>query len=707
MKRFLFVLALQLCAWCSYSQCLATSTPTNDGTDGDAIDYFILNGVASTGNNGCPSNGYNSFSSPVRTLALGVTYTFAATVGGPSAYDEGLAIWIDLNNDGSYANAEQLYASSTWATSHSGSVTIPFTAVNSATVHMRVRCAYNTTISSNQACLDDIGGYGETEDYVVYLGCPAPSLSIAPSNTLLCLGESTTLTALGGQSYTWTGGSSAITNGVGFTPTTSASYTVFSSVVNCPGSSSSAVRVVSVTSTPLNVTTSVSSANACAGQTLQLQAFGATNYTWLPGNFTLSSPIITASANTIFTVVGYNGSGCAGSASVNLVVTTIAINLSASSTSICPGEVVTLTVSGANSYTWSPNNATTTTISVSPTSPTIISVAGQASNCIANAAQLILVSAAPTLSMVASKTLVCESMSVNINALGFSDSYLWGNGQTTSSVIIHPTSTAVYSVTGTFTNSGCSATSTLEITVFKPNIVISPSTALACPGTVITLTASGGTSGYSWTPGGSIFSVNTITLNGQNQYTASAFSSTTAGLSCPGLATISVSAYPPANITASINRPQICKGEYAILTATGAVSYLWLGSNSSTSASLQVAPVITGSYVYTVQGTDANGCVATASVLLKVNSCNGLEEFSGENEGLSIYPNPSNGVVTIQSQTALSVRIINELGQTLKSFYYDSASGENLQLKDLSPGIYFLVGEREGKSFTKKLVIKQ
>lgn len=703
MKKLLLSFALGLISFSMNSQCLATSTPTNDGTDGDAIDSFVLNGVSSIGNSGTPSNGYNSFSSPVRTLVIGGTYTFAATTGGPYGYDEGFAIWIDLNHDGIYANSEQVYASTNWGTAHSGSLTIPFTAANTTTVNMRVRCAYYTTIANNEACLDDIGGYGETEDYILYLACPAASVSIAPSNTLLCLGESTTLTATGGQTFTWTGGAVQVTNGVAFTPTVSGSYTVTTGVTGCPSSSATAVRVISVTSTPLAVAASISNSAACNGQTVQLNAFGANNYTWMPGNFYTSSPVITASANTTFTLTGYNGNGCPGFTTVALNVTSPNITIVASNTNVCPGTAITLTASGANSYTWTADNSNGNTITVTVNSPTNISVNGLSSNCPATAGQFIMVNAAPDLSVTATKTLVCENMSVTLTAQGASDSYQWSSGPVVSSAVVSPSSTSVYSVTGSFTSTGCSSTSTIEIIVFKPVISINPVNPVACPGTVITLTASGGTSGYSWTPGGSLFAVNTVTVGGPSSFTATAFSPTTGGLSCPGHQTVSITAFPAPTVAASADRAEICKGEMATITASGAATYTWINNNTS-SVSIEVSPN-PGSVVYTVQGTDANGCVATASVLLKVNFCAGISSVEAASAGLEVYPNPNNGSFVMESSSELTLTLFNQTGQLVKVLQLSGQATKTVSITDLPVGIYFLKGESQGHSFTKKIVV--
>ncbi|MCB9046985.1 MAG: T9SS type A sorting domain-containing protein [Chitinophagales bacterium] len=184
--RLLFLLGALTLSSIGYSQCSTTSTPTNNCSYGDAIDAFTLAGTSSN-HSGCNSNtatGYSFYSTPVRNLTIGSTYSWSASVGGYYGYDEGVAIWIDLNGNNQYESSEML-ASTSPSTSHSGSITIPVTATAGTNVRMRVRCAYLVTMTGGQACTNSVGSYGETEDYYVNLIAPPPcSGTPSPGNTL-------------------------------------------------------------------------------------------------------------------------------------------------------------------------------------------------------------------------------------------------------------------------------------------------------------------------------------------------------------------------------------------------------------------------------------------------------------------------------------------------------------------------------------------
>ncbi len=151
------------------AQCLVTTGPTNDCSYGDAIDNITIDGVSAT-NAGCSSgSGYSSFVTPVWTLDLGGSYAMSALVGG-GTYDQGLSIWIDIDNNGQYDASEQVYASATAALSHTGTVSIPATGVTGIPLPMRVMCTFNfAPIPAGNACTSSQGSYGETEDYMVIL----------------------------------------------------------------------------------------------------------------------------------------------------------------------------------------------------------------------------------------------------------------------------------------------------------------------------------------------------------------------------------------------------------------------------------------------------------------------------------------------------------------------------------------------------------
>jgi len=111
----------------------------------------------------------------------------------------------------------------------------------------------------------------------------------------------------------------------------------------------------------------------------------------------------------------------------------ILTTLSASSNdTICPGDSVTLTASGATSYNWLPGNLSGNSITVSPSSTTIYTVEGITDSCRNGKNIMLTVNAIPYI-YTSGDTTICEGDTlVLISSSG--SSYLWNTGETTQSI---------------------------------------------------------------------------------------------------------------------------------------------------------------------------------------------------------------------------------------------------------------------------------
>jgi len=152
-------------------------------TLGDQINSFsIPSANFNHQNTGCSSNAYGNFTSQTINLSAGVNYNFTITHG---FNDQHVKIWIDFNNDGTFANTSpELVASAISATQGtldvtSDVITIPST-VAPGTYRMRVADLYD---EDPVPCNSD--GYGEAHDYTVTISaapsCLVPS-GLAVSN---------------------------------------------------------------------------------------------------------------------------------------------------------------------------------------------------------------------------------------------------------------------------------------------------------------------------------------------------------------------------------------------------------------------------------------------------------------------------------------------------------------------------------------------
>ncbi|PKP51008.1 MAG: hypothetical protein CVT95_01900 [Bacteroidetes bacterium HGW-Bacteroidetes-12] len=201
---------------------------------------------------------------------------------------------------------------------------------------------------------------------------PLPTVTANTSSASVCVGSQVTLTGGGATSYAWNNG---VTNGVAFTPTATTTYTVTGTDANnCQNTAQ-----VTVTVNPLpTVTANATATTICAGGQVTLTGGGATSYTW--NNGVTNGVAFSPTATTTYTVTGTDGNSCQNTAQVTVTVASaITVTANATSTSVCAGSPVTLTGSGATSYTW--DNGVTDGVAFIPTATTTYNVTGTSGSC--------------------------------------------------------------------------------------------------------------------------------------------------------------------------------------------------------------------------------------------------------------------------------------------------------------------------------------
>ncbi len=523
--------------------------------------------------------------------------------------------------------------------------------------------AYTVTVS-------DAGGCTATKSFTVTGGTP-PTISISPTSSTICNGNSVSLTASGGSTYSWspsTGLSANTGANVTASPTSTTTYTVTGT--NGSGCSNTSTIIITVNPKP-TVGVSPSAPALCNGQSTSLTASGASTYSWNPSTGLSAGTGTTVTANptstTTYTVIGTNGNGCTNTTTVTVTVNAKpTINVSPAAPAICNGQSVNLTASGGSTYSWFPtsglSSGTGTTVSSNTGTTTIYTVTGTDANGCSNTASVtVTVNAKPTITVTPSAPVICNGQSVSLTGGGGS-TYVWNPTSGLSSgsgtnVSANPTSTSVYTVTGTDAN-GCTNTSSVTVTVnAKPTITVSPTSPTICNGQSVSLTGGGGTS-YVWSPttGLSSGSGTVVSANPTSTSTYVVTGSDANGCTNTASVTVSVNAKPA--ITASPTSPTICNGQSVTLTGGGGNTYAWspgTGLSATTGSVVSASPTSTTSY--TVTGTDANGCSNVASVTVNVNAkptitvnpptsilCNGQSVTLTAGGGTSFVWSPSSGL---------------------------------------------------------------
>jgi len=229
----------------------------------------------------------------------------------------------------------------------------------------------------------------------------------------------------------------------------------------------------------------------------------------------------------------------------------------------------------------------------------------------------------------------------------------------------------------------------------KSTPTITVNSGAICTGNSFTMVP-GGANTYTYSSGSAIVSPTTNT-----SYNVTGTSSLGCVSTAPAISSVTVNPLP--TVLATTNSSVLCTGQSVTLTASGASTYTW--NTSSTASSIVVSPTVTTSY--SVNGTNANGCIGTALLTQSVSACTGINSLLVSGEGINIYPSPSKGTITVDLNNfngdETQIQILNSLGQTVLS--------ENIQQKqtlfnieNFSSGIYFVKISQQGKQEIIKLI---
>ncbi|MBN8695092.1 MAG: T9SS type A sorting domain-containing protein [Bacteroidetes bacterium] len=139
------------------------------------------------------------------------------------------------------------------------------------------------------------------------------------------------------------------------------------------------------------------------------------------------------------------------------------------------------------------------------------------------------------------------------------------------------------------------------------------------------------------------------------------------------------------------------------LSTTQYASYQWyldgttmLGTDSAQTASTTGA--------YTVVVTNVEGCSATSAAYNYVVTSIGSNQATAV---LTIYPNPSNGIITITTNNAIdaTVFVYNVLGKLIATKQLNGISSNTIDLSAQANGSYFVVFKTDKETITKKITI--
>ncbi len=227
-----------------------------------------------------------------------------------------------------------------------------------------------------------------------------------------------------------------------------------------------------------------------------------------------------------------------------------------------------------------------------------------------------------------------------------------------------------------------------------------------CTGQAIALTDISTNSPTSWnwtltggTPATSTLQNPSVTYNTPGTYTITLTASNSAGTSAPVSHTGIVNASPAIpTITVSGNT----------LTSSSASNNQWYLNGAIINGAVSQTYTATVNGSYTVIVTNSFNCSSTS--VPTVLTTTGIDSFAN-NTSLTVFPNPSNGIVNINlkgKNEHIKIEVVNNLGQrvyveTLDNC--DSDCNKSINMSSLKKGIYLLKIAEDGNIHSKRILL--
>lgn len=547
------------------------------------------------------------------TDALGCTGTATITITEPQA----------INNNITSVNASCSGVCNGTASSNPTGGTGPYTFLwmpgSLTTQNISALCAgsYTLTVTDANGC---------TQQNIVNITQPQPlsaSVSATSSSCGLCTGSASVSIAGGTSPYAYFWSPAGGTNP---TATNLCLGTYTCTITDAQGCTTSAsvtiTQVVNITITSSGSTPScfgacdaIASANASGGASPY-------TYLWQPGNFTTQN--ITGLCAGTWTVTATDANGCFSSSTITfnnppqLLVAGVSNNVSCNS--LCDGSASANAVGGTGSYSylWLPGGQTTQTITnqcAGTYTCTIDDSLGCDTTIMVTITEPTLITA--NASVTDANCLLCDGV-ISTTASGGAGplTYLWNPSAATTSGI-SSLCPGLYTVTIT-DSTGCSTNTSIPVSNINGPTLSTTNTSAncdsACDGTATTVVTGGtGPFSYDWLPG-------TPTGDGTPAVTGlcadTIFVQVTDAVGCITIDQVIITDPPALQVVgfpqdASCNG--ICDGAANITVTGGTAGYTFLWAPGG-----QTTQNITGQCAgsYTVDVTDANGCVETITVVI-------------------------------------------------------------------------------------------
>ena len=621
----------------------------------DGVSNIIVETVHNAGNGG---NGSGTRNTTTTTASNTVYYRRADNIAGGIAGFDALSTATSQGALNTRPNIRfnLLPTYPTWTPISelftNASATISYTGNEMGTVYAKP----TSTTMFVATYTSDLGCTAETTKTITVNSLPTV---IAGTDQTVCENDMVTLAGSGAVSYVWNNG---VVNNTAFAATGTTTYTVIGTDANgCENSDMVDVNVNTLPAVNAGLDQSV-----CDGDMVTLAGSGAVSYVW--DNGVIDNTAFTPSGTMTYTVTGTDVNGCENSDMVDVNVNTLPTVDAGLDQTICEGDMVTLTGSGADSYVW--DNSVIDNTAFTPSGTMTYTVTGTDANGCENSDMVdVNVNTLPTVNAGLDQT-VCEGDMVTLTGSG-ADSYVWDNS-VIDNTAFEASGSMTYTVIGTDAN-GCENSDMVDVNVNMLPTVDAGTDQTVCEGDMVTLAGSGADS-YVWD--NSVIDNTAFEATGSMTYTV--IGTDANGCENSDMVDVNVNSLPTATVVDNGDKT---------LTAGTATSYVWIDCATNLpvpgATSQTFAPTEPGSYAVIV--TNSSGCEDT-SVCISVDDT-GIKGLI--DQSVEVYPNPTQGDLTIKfSAMSANVIIIDAQGKVVISETINS--GTVVSLANVERGVYML-----------------
>ncbi len=261
---------------------------------------------------------------------------------------------------------------------------------------------------------------------------------------------------------------------------------------------------------------------------------------------------------------------------------------------------------------------------------------------------------------------------------------LWSTGDSSQTILVHQTGWYTATV---INDKGCTSTDSVFRTVLTPNnTMFNQDTILACDSLILSVLP--GFNNLTWSTGDTTQSILVATSN--SYYITGTDAN---GCSVSDEVYVLINALSPnSSFTHFIDMDSTSQVNFVADSSTGMSTYYWNFGDGSQDSGRTVSHVFTQNGSFTIVLVVLNECGADSSAQTLTISGIGIEEISLG--GFNYYPNPSNGVLEIESTTKGVLSILTISGQLVHQEHLTS-SKTTIDGTRFPSGMYLLRLEQE------------